>query len=191
MAVAEPFRGESKAEFLKNFHRLRKEINMLMMRDFGIKPRKYNVDLIKEIYELNEEDAALLSNMSEKYGMNTFYTEKYPKERIYEWKKELCYIMNQLGICIEQGNSRNVKYALYPTAEYLKRTEYFEDAIGYCQALKDKFHEILDILDVKTGQYITVSKLLKREISLLKGVKRSDKDALAKAKAKIQQATGS
>ena len=33
MAVAEPFRGESKAEFLKNFHRLRKEINMLMMRD--------------------------------------------------------------------------------------------------------------------------------------------------------------
>lgn len=178
MAVAEPFRDLSKAEFLNQFHALRKEVNQLMMRDFGIKPRNYDVDLVKEIYHLEDEDFETLTQISEKYGMKSYYTDKYPKERVEQWKKEISQIMDNIGISIEQGNNRDIKHALYPTAEYLKRTEYLEDAIGYCQALKDKFHEILDIIDVKTGQYVVISKMLKREIELLKGVKRADKKLL-------------
>lgn len=179
MAVSEPFRNQSKAEFLKNFHNLRKEVNKLMMRDFGIKPRRYNVDMLKDMYDIDEDDAEMLNLVSEKYGMKSYYTDKYPEWRIVVWQKEVSKIMSDIGVCIEQGNSRDFIHSIYPQATYLKRTEYFEDAIGHCHALKDKFHEILDVCDdVKVGQYTVIAKMLEREIKLLKGVKRSDKAKL-------------
>ena len=50
MSVRVPDRNESKVEFLGNFHRLRKEVEEILMRDFGLKRRRYEVALMENGY---------------------------------------------------------------------------------------------------------------------------------------------
>lgn len=143
MSVPEPDRNPSKVEFLNNFHKLRKEVNILMMRDFGIKARTYDVELISDIYELSDEDKVSFKGISGKYGIENFNVNKYPLWRIEAWQKEISDIMNDLGKYIELGNSINIHDEDLFREKYARRSEYFENAIGMCHVLKDKFHEIL------------------------------------------------
>ena len=108
MSVPVPDRNPSKVEFLNNFHKLRKEVNILMMRDFGVKARAYDVELISDIYELSNEDKSTFKEISDKYGIENFKVNKYPLWRIETWQKEISDIMNDLGKYIELGNSINI-----------------------------------------------------------------------------------
>lgn len=171
MSVPEYRRNKSSVEFLANFHKLRKEVNMILMRDFGIKPRHYSVDLIQQIYDLDENDETVLREIMNKYGMDSSQIQKYPKWLVDSWRTQIRQIMSNMGVEIELANS------IFITSmdEYYERRKHWTLAIGYCNALKDVFHEILDCLpDVKVGAYTEVSILLKKEIELLKGVRKSD-----------------
>lgn len=64
--------------------------------------------------------------------------------------------------------------------EYSERRIAWDKAIGYCNALKDKFHEILSTIKVSVGAYQVVGELLQKEINLLKGVRKSDNQILTK-----------
>lgn len=78
MAVPAYKRNESKIEFLNTFKKLRKCTNAILMRDFGIKPRSYTVELLKDIYEIKEDDFETLTKIMGKYGMKSSEVEKYP-----------------------------------------------------------------------------------------------------------------
>ena len=175
MSVPEPFRNESGAEFLNNFHEMRRVINNILMRDFGLKKRNYDTELISHIYEINAEDISTLRLMEERYGMNSFAVKRIPDWRIDSWRNGVIQIMDRIGEAIELGNSINIMNDELYREKYVERTRYFEIAIGQCHVLKDKFHEILRAMpSAKMGEYEDVSSRLKREIVLLKGVRKKD-----------------
>ena len=151
------------------------------MRDFGIKAKEYDVNMISSIYQLEEEDKKALQAISMKYGMNSYLTYKYPIWRIAQWRMEIANIMDHIAANIELANSIRIEGEFYLEC-YRRRTTYFETAIGWCNALKDKFHEILDCIAVDVGAYNEISHLLKREINMLKGVKRRDKKVFLRSK---------
>jgi len=174
MAVPEYKRNQSNIQFLDTFHKLRKNTTFILMRDFGIKPRTYTVELLDEIYEISEDDKKTLHELMSKYGMNSSEIEKYPKWLIDSWRKEIRWILKMIGTEIEIANSIYINEA---TAEedYQKRKQHWELAIGYCNALKDSLNEIIDTVKVKIGAYTDVTQMIEKEISLLKGVRKSDR----------------
>lgn len=173
-------RTESKVEFLSNFHKLRHETLQILLRDFGIKERTYTVELIEKIYNVEKEDKETLENIMEKYKMDSMDIAKYPSWLIDTWRQEILRMLNLLGVEIELGNS------IYVTnePEYIERRRHFTLAIGYCNALKDKLQEIISEINVSVGAYTNVGLLLKKEIDLLKGVRKADKKSWDKIKAK-------
>ncbi len=176
MSVPQYKQTPSKVEFLSTFHKLRKEINLILMRDFGIKKRTYNVTLISDIYELSDEDKKVLEEITLKYGIDSVLIDKYSEWLVSAWRNETREILTNLGVQIELANS------IYITCkeEYFERRIAWDKAIGYCNALKDKFHEILSTIKVSVGAYKVVAELLQKEINLLKGVRKSDNQILTK-----------
>lgn len=175
-------RTESDVEFLSNFHKLRKETIQILMRDFGIKKRQYSIQLIERIYSIDENDKELLEFIMKKYGISSADVDKYPTWLIDTWRSEVLRILNLIGVEIELGNS------IYITneSEYIERRHHFTLAIGYCNALKDKFQEILFCLtDVKVGAYEQVGQMLAKEIKLLKGLRKADNKLWNKLKASV------
>lgn len=181
MSVPEPFRRTSRAEFLNTFHAMRKRINILMMRDFGMKKRAYDVNLLADIYEISDDDKAALTAFSKKYGMSSYPIAKCPYWRITQWRVEVSQIMDNIGVSLELANNIRIDGDFFADA-YMRRRSYMEAAQGYCHALKDKFHEILDILDTNIGDFEEISKMLKKEINYIKAVKRADKKVYMKNK---------
>jgi hypothetical protein len=176
MSVPVYKRNPSKVEFVANFHKLRKEIIMILMRDFGVKARTYKFELMSEIYKFEDEDRETFKNISSKYGIESFELEKYPDWLINGWRNEIMMILNNIGIEIESAN------ALYITNiyEYYNRRMHWNNAIGYCMALQDKFHEILSCIKVKLAAYESIFEMLVKEVKLLKGVRKSDNKLLNK-----------
>lgn len=167
-------RNQSKVEFLANFHKMRTHVLAILMRDFGIKQKTYTVQFLEKIYEITDEDKQTLEQLMAKYGMSSAEVDKYPDWLVEHWRDDVMILLRNLGIEIELGNSIYIsKQGDYET-EYTERRKHFSLAIGYCNALKDKFQEILSCIDVKVGAYEEVSVMLQKEISLLKGVRQSD-----------------
>ena len=116
----------------------------------------------------------------EKYKMNSIDLIKYPPWLIDTWRHDILKLLNLLGVEIELGNS------IYVTTEpeYIERRRHFTLAIGYCNALKDKLQEIISMINVSVGAYTNARLLLKKEIDLLKGVRKADTKSWNKLKNK-------
>lgn len=142
------------------------------MRDFGLKKRAYDIALMEEIYEMTDEDKKLYEALMERIGATSNIIDKYPCWLIDNWRSSILNALDNLGTEIELANSI---YAIYPE-EWIERRIHWDRAIGYCNALKDKLHDIIFCLgkDITLGAYNDISKKLKKEINLLKGVRKSD-----------------
>ena len=169
-------RNLSGVEFINKFHKIRKETILILMRDFGIKARTYTVSLLEDIYELDPEDREMIEAIAYKYGIDSAIIDKYPEWLINGWRNEIMMILNCIGIEIECAN------AIYITNldEYYLRRNHWDNAIGYCYALKDKLHEVIDCIKVRVNAYEAVFKLIGDEIKLLKSVRKSDNRILSK-----------
>lgn len=168
--------------FLANFKNMRKELNLILMRDFGIKPRTYSIELIQEIYELNETDKEILKEISTKYGMDNVKVNKYPQWMIDDWRSSALDVVKKIGAEIEIANNIYISKEC-PNEEYAERRKHWTLAIGYCNALKDILDDIINTAykDIKIGAYESIFEKLKNEIILLKAIRKSDKKALMKA----------
>jgi hypothetical protein len=180
MGVSEYKRGESNKLFLANYRKLRKEVNQILMRDFGIKPRSYSVELLHEIYNLEETDRHTLETILNKYGMDSSEINKYPPWLIADWRTNIRHITAQIGTEIELANNIYISKEC-PNEEYAERRKHWTLAIGYCNALKDALNEVLDCVSVKVSAYELVFEKLQKEMLLLKAIRKSDKKALEKA----------
>jgi hypothetical protein len=182
MSVPEYKRGTSNKKFLDNFHSMRKELTLIMMRDFGVKPRKYNIELIENIYELTEDDKKVLELLSNKYGMADYLVKKYPDWIIEDWRQSILDDLKNIGREIELANNIYISKEC-PREEYAERRKHWTLAIGYCNSLKDTLNHLIDTIhkDVKLGAYENVFKKIKEEILLLKSLRKSDKKSLEKA----------
>jgi len=171
MSVPVYRRNESKLEFYENFFKLRREVLLLLARDFGIKARTYDVNLVSDIYGLNNHDRNELMDIGQRNNITGFNVDKIPMWLIENWRYEIMNILNNIGIAI---NCANAIY-IVNLPEYYDRRNFLNHAIGYCMALQDKLNEIIVCLkDVKLGAYENVYKLIVSEIRLLKALRRSD-----------------
>ena len=187
MSVDAYKRKESNVEFLNNFDKIRKNSYQILMRDFGIKKRQYSIHLIEEIYKLDENDQATLEQIMEKYKISSAAVDKYPEWIITTWRTDIAKLLTSIGIEIRVFNSVYIsdKSLKIAEQEYLLRREHIAKAIGYLWALKDKFQEIIMIVDVSLGAYVAVNKKIDHEIKLLKGVRQADNKLFDKIKAKF------
>lgn len=176
MSVPVYKRNQSKVEFINNFNKLRKEIIILLMRDFGIKARTYTVHLLEDIYDLSEEDKKIFEELSDKYDINSYDIDKYPEWLINGWRNEILMILNNIGIEMQCAN------CIYVTniQEYYARRNHWNNAIGYCMALMDKLHEVISCVKVGLGAYTIIFDMITRQINLIKGVRKSDNKLLNK-----------
>lgn len=165
-------RNESKVEFLSNFHKLRKEIEIFLMRDFGLKKRKYNIALMEEIYEMDEEKKKSYESLMKEIGAKSSIIDKYPSWLINAWRRSILNILDNIGIQIEIANSCYVQIK----EEVIERRLAWDKAIGFLNALKDKLQDIIYCLgqDITLGAYNEIMKKIKKEINLIKGVRKSD-----------------
>ena len=166
-------RNQSRVEFLSNFHNMRKEIELLLMRDFGLKKRKYETALMEEIYQMSEEDKQAYEDLMTKIGAKSSIIDKYPSWLIDNWRQSIMGILDNLGTELELANSIYVM----TEQEGIERRLHWDRAIGYCNALKDKLQDIIFCMqsDIALGAYEEISKRLSKEINLIKGVRKSDK----------------
>lgn len=176
MAVPEHLRTESKVEFLSNFHKLRKYLYFLIARDFGLKAKSYDVDLLNKIYNLSDEDKAILDNISIKYGMRSFDVKKLPDWLVQHWRDDMIVIIRNASTEIELANS------IYVTMkeEYTERRIHWNRALGYLNSIKDMLQEMIEMMKPPLGAYTEISKILEKEIRLIKGVRKSDNAFLNK-----------
>lgn len=188
MGVPAYKRKESSIEFLNNFDKIRKDSYQILMRDFGVKKRSYSIQLIEKIYEIEEDDKSFLEELMKKYQISSADVDKYPEWIIDTWRKDIIYIITKVSIEIRLFNSIYITNKTLEIAEqeYLARRQHIANAIGLLYALKDKFQEIIMIIDVSLGAYTEVNKKVDYEINLLKGVRRSDNNLFNKIKASFE-----
>jgi hypothetical protein len=131
---------------------------------------------MNEIYKFDEDDRKEFMRIAEQYGVESFVVNKYPEWLINGWRNEILMILNNIGIEIECAN------ALYITNihEYYNRRMHWNNALGYCLALKDKLHEVISCINVKIGAYVAAFELITKELKLLKAVRKSDNRLLPK-----------
>lgn len=176
MSVPKYKRNESKLEFFNNYFKLKREVIIILMRDFGIKERTYTVELMGDIYNIPKDDLATLNALHEMYGITSYHIDKYPEWLINGWRNEIMMILNNLAIEINCANSIYITNLF----EYYNRRNHWNNAIGYCLALMDKLHEVISCIKVKLGAYEVVFTLIEKEIKLIKGLRKSDNKLVSK-----------
>ena len=176
MSVPKHMRSESRVEFLNNFKRMTTNVMFILMRDFGIKSKCYSLDMVKQMYGINDDDVKTMEELMKKYNMTSLAVQKYPDWLVNQWRAEVMSIVNSIGISIYCAN------AIYITniQEYYSRRNHWNEAIGLLYSLSAKLHQIIDVLkkDVSLGAYEEVFVYIDKEISLIKAVRKSDNKKL-------------
>lgn len=172
MSVREIDRNVSKVEFLSNFHELRKEIEFMLMRDFGIKKRILTLSAVEQMYKFSEEEKKTYEQLMIKVGANSEIIDKYPIWLVNYWRDSILKSLNGVGSHIELANS------IYVTSkeELIERRNNWNAALGYLNALKDNLQNVVYCAkdNISLGTFESVINRLMKEIALIKGIRKAD-----------------
>ena len=182
MGVPKSDRSISQMEFFKNAIELRKDFVDLLLRDFGVKKRKWNVENFTGSYHFSEEDAGTMKELCEKYEINGLVTE-FPEWLIDNERQNILKILNELISNITKANS------IYPhhREEYFDRRILQDYAIGNCEELFQEMQYCLDIFPVDANKYMQFVDKINKEIALLKGWRKGDNKILERIKKKEKE----
>ncbi len=167
MSVLKNKRGLSGLEFYRNGIVLRKNLTELLLRDFGIRHKiRKSVAYTKN---MTEEDAAIFQNLVDKYEC-TNIIEEYPGWMIDNMRTNILNLCHSMIMNITQANT------IYPTNEYeyYDRRNYQNHAIGNCEQLLQEMQYIISVIPVDANKYLPYTKMIVKEIQLLKGWRKSD-----------------
>lgn len=174
MSVLKNKRAVSNLEFYHNAIELRKEITMLLLRDFGVKDKVRNVKYLSGINHMEPEDQKALQELIEKYQSIGTIVEEYPMWLIDKMRSSMLDLCHNLIMNITQANT------IYPMSEYEyhDRRNYQNHAIGNCEQLLQEMQYIISIIPVDAQKYMRYVDMIEREIALLKGWRKSDNKIL-------------
>ena len=169
MSVPKNKRNQSEMEFLHNAKVLRKQMTELLLRDFGIKAKNRDVKVFPNKYGMSKEDGAQFLSLCGQYEIITL-EETYPTWLINDFRDNILSILRRMSSNIHQGNS------IYPTcmSEWELRRKYQDEAVGDVSDLLAEMQYVIDIVPVDAKKYMPIVELIKREIALLKGWRKSD-----------------
>jgi len=146
-------RGLSKLEFYNNARKMRKELTLLTLRDFGIHSRgaKFKTDTGSQ------------------------QPEGFYDELLAEFSKNIRNILRNMMMNITAANT------IYPVndEEVQTRRQYQTAAIINCEQLLQEVLYCEDVLPVKVSKFIPYIERIELEISLLKGWRKSNKKIVA------------
>ena len=163
-----------------NLRALRKAVTEIALYDFGYDKDRYEQRIQKFSEYLDKTDCkdkeAVIAKMRLKN--ETFFTDFVEEEtRITR------QIMRDAVAEFEMGNS------IYPSgealkAEYNERRLHLDRAIGYLYVLKQELQYIAETLPCDKNKYDGIIQEIKKEVSLIKGVRRATNKFLKKTSEK-------
>jgi len=146
-------RGLSKLEFYHNARKMRKELTMLVLRDFGIHSRgaKFKADTGSQ------------------------QPEGFYDELLADFSKNIRNLLRNLVMNITAANT------IYPvnTSELETRRHYQTAAIINCEQLLQEILYCQDVLPVKVSKFVPYIEQIEFEISLLKGWRKANNKIVA------------
>lgn len=170
--MSEPsgLRDLSKMEFYKNAKRIRKNIDLWLIREFGIKKNPRSISQVAR--EISEEEQSVINEIYAKYGVNPnkAYNSEYPEWYLEDEKKLIKKYCNMLIFCIVQANKLHPYYDF----EWEQRRKNQNDAIGVVQNLYVEIDHIKEMFDVSLKFTTDLMDALDREEDLIKGWRQSD-----------------
>ena len=131
MSVLKNKRSVSSLEFYHNAIMLRREITMLLLRDFGIKDKVRSVKSLYGVPGMEQEDEQKFREIVEKYEMKATIIEEYPAWLIDKMRNNIMNILHNMIMNITQANT------IYPVceSEFYDRRNFQNHAIGNCEQL--------------------------------------------------------
>lgn len=182
MSVLKNKRGLSDLEFYRNGIVLRKNLTELLLRDFGIRNKiRKSVTMTKH---MTQEDALVFQNIVDKYECTNIIDE-YPDWLIDKMRN------NILNLCYAMIMNITAANSIYPTneSEYYDRRNYQNHAIGNSEQLLQEMQYIISIIPVDANKFMPYTKMIVKEIQLLKGWRKSDNRILKSIKTKQNKET--
>lgn len=170
MSVPKHKRNESKLEAFYQATVLRKQITWLLLKDFGIKDKVRSVENFSKKYKMTKSDADTFKELTDKYGIIDI-RDQFPEFIVEHWRTILLCCCDRLIHYIVKANT------IYPTNIYelWTRRKYMTDAISECETLLQEMQYIISIIEKFSGNnYMTCVEMIEKEISLLKGWRKSD-----------------
>ena len=165
MAVLERYRPKSRFKVLDFAVWMRKELTNDLLRDFGYKPRDY--ELPKNFNDLPDEQKEkvlerALKKRDRQDGLEAWFLEK---------SRDV--IIDALINIIKHIELANTMY-IVTMDDYRERRANQNRAIGYCGILIQELQYVIETLPVNVNLYTEYEEVIKVEINLLKGWRKSD-----------------
>lgn len=168
MPIPKSKRKESQFEVFHHFTQMRKKITDLLLRDFGYSYEKFNKNIEKRYggktyEELDDTQKA------------DYFRKKKKNEAFDEW-----FVVQERDLIIECMHSLNehiyVANSIYPTCqeELTERRIHQDIAIGQCYRLIQELQYAIETLPVNVNVYLRFAEDIEKEISLIKGWRKSD-----------------
>jgi len=169
MSVPAGRRKESKFEAWHHFYKLRKEVTILMLLDFGFSPEKYD----KQV-EKYRHDHANCENVDEVVSRWKKKAENFSAWYIDEECKAILDILREIQKEFTIANSIFPSETDAKISEYCERRKHLNEAIGLCFALKQEIQAVIEALPVDINKYKRFVNLADEQIALFKGIRKSD-----------------
>ena len=167
MSVIKAKRKESQFEVFHHLYQMRKEVTNLLLYDFGYDLERANKRVQKQIGKPVEE-------------MNTEehkrYEKRFAKNLAFDkWfvENERTMVLNILRDITNEVFVANSTYPQYPD-ELVERRIHQDRAIGLCFALAQELQYAVETLPVDLNKLARFTDMIKTEINLIKGWRKSD-----------------
>lgn len=168
-------RGGSRFEAQHHFYKLRDEVTMLVMNDFG-----YSADKDERRIEKYQKSHSACDDVDRVVERWKTKKDAFEKWFIDDEGAALLNILRSIESEFTFGNS------IYPSdtpakmEEFNERRKHIDAAIAYCYVLKQEIQYIIRTLPVDLNKYTRFAELIDEQIDLYKGVRKSDNRFLNK-----------
>lgn len=179
MTVPKHKRSLSDMEFFHNALELRKQLMVLMLKNFNVKDKIRKIDIFKNITGVTDEDKKIVEEILEKYGIRSMILN-YPDWFLIDIRTNLLTYLRDL--------MRNIIYAnsIYPVsiAECYERRKYQNRAISCCHTLLQELQFVISLIPCNIEKMMPFVEIIEKEVILLKGWRKSDNRILKAVKNK-------
>lgn len=169
MSVIKAKRKPSQFEVFHQFYKMRKEVTDLLLRDFGYDLERAKKEILKRNFggrsyeELNPEEKDRYEKLVEK-------EQAFAEWFINDERQAVVDCLRTIGEEVFTANS------IYPTyiEELIERRLHQDRAIGQCYRLTQELQYAIETLPVDMNKYLRFADMIKDEINLIKGWRKSD-----------------
>lgn len=157
-------------EFFANATRMRRDITMMLLRNFGCKERSRDLKLPHGLKIMNDADKEALLDILDRWNAGGDVLVEYPQWLLSHFRSSLLMLLRNLMMQITAANS------IYPTSlrEAEERRSMQNQAICTCECLLQELEHIASILPIDANKIKPFIYMCDREVQLLKGWRKSD-----------------